>query len=238
MGLPELMVLVAEPCKVPVHWCAPCQQGEHAAASLHVSKHWDGWKSPPALYPPLNFAHKEMADHGTMRLSVLSTAPAALWLLRATRFPWAGMQGSALGLHQPRNSLHAAFRPQILHLHFLLTTSPRCQWIISVWVPLNKTFICSPSPRPQQGLPELNVVAQLQRTQLPSLLQFFCLEKKHIQFNMLLAQQLFCSRGGGFVYGYFDRVAFIRTQVVLHLPPTQGCLCGCPRTFSCPGRRL
>lgn len=62
-------------------------------------------------------------------------------------------------------------------------------------------------------------MARLQHTQLPSLLQFFCLEKKHIQFNMLLAQQLFCSRGGGFVYGYFDRAAFIRTQVLLHLPP-------------------
>lgn len=35
---------------------------------------------------------------------------------------------------------------------------------------------------------------------------------------MLLAQQLFCSGGGGFVYGYFDRAAFIRTQVLLHLP--------------------
>jgi len=70
-------------------------------------------------------------------------------------------------------------------------------------------------------------MAQLQRAQLPSLLQFFCLEKKHIQFNMLLAQQLFCSGGGGFVYGYFDRAAFIRTQVVPHLPPAQGGLCGC-----------
>lgn len=205
--------------------------GEHAAGSLHVSKHWGGWKSPPVLYPPLNFAHKEMAAYGDFGSQHSSCSSLA------AQSPWTGQQGSALSLHQPWNSLHTAFRPQILHLHFLLTASPRCQRIISVWVPLNKTFIWSPSPRPQQGLPELNAVAQLQRAQLPSLLQFFCLEKKHIQFNMLLAQQLFCSREGGFVYGYFDRAAFIRTQVVPHLPPAQGCLCGC-RTFSCPGKWL
>lgn len=145
MGLPELMVVAAE---VPVHWCALCQWAERTAGFLRVSKHWDGRKSPPVLYPVLNFAHKEMAAHSTTRLLVLSTAPAALWLPRAPRSPWAGLQGFDLGLHQPQSSLLTAFRPQILHLHFLLTASPQCQRIISVWVPLNKTFICSPSPPP------------------------------------------------------------------------------------------
>lgn len=77
MGLPELMVLVAEPCKVPVHHVT----GESTLLVLFMFLNIGVDGSRLLFFTHLSTLHTRKWQ--LMGISVLSTAPAALWLLRA-----------------------------------------------------------------------------------------------------------------------------------------------------------